>query len=72
MPMTKWEEIGKALLKGKILSEIKIKNKTYLLNDKQSQFICDLNGKDHKFLLYSGGRGCGKSLALIQVYVSHC
>jgi len=61
-------DICRQLLKGKKLTEITLKGKKYLFNEKQSEFISDMNSK--KFFLFSGGRGAGKSLALcIKLYI---
>jgi hypothetical protein len=65
MKQEQWTTIGRALVEGKIIDTLTLNGKEYKFSDKQAQFICDLDGKNHKFVLFSGGRGCGKSLALV-------
>lgn len=73
----KWQEIVETLVKetkdektGKPLRirELTLNGKTYKFNDKQAEFISTLSGP--KFVLASGGRGSGKSLALcVKMYL---
>lgn len=66
MNQEQWKELGSKLLEGGYkIPRITLNRKEYIFNPKQSQFISDLDGKNHKFVLFSGGRGCGKSLALV-------
>lgn len=59
-------ETGKPFL----LRQLTLRGKTYKFSEKQAQFISDFDGTSHKFILTSGGRGCGKSLALcVKMYV---
>jgi hypothetical protein len=61
--------IARELLQGKKVSELTLNRKEYKFSDKQAEFISDMNG-EHKFQLFSGGRGCGKSLALcVKIYL---
>lgn len=65
--MENWEQLAQALVEGKKIAELTLKGKTYKFTEKQSEFIS--NFKD-KFQLFSGGRGCGKSLALcVKMYI---
>lgn len=64
-----WTKLVRELLAGKKIDEITLKGRTFKFSPKQSEFISDLS-TDHKFMLFSGGRGCGKSLALcIKIYL---
>lgn len=67
---SQWTTIVKALVRKDIdpdtgkplmIRQLTLRNKTYKFSQKQSEFISDF---EHKFILSSGGRGCGKSLAL--------
>lgn len=63
-------ELVNQLLEGKKIDRITLRGKEYILTDNQAKFICDLKGTENKFMLFSGGRGCGKSLALcIKLYL---
>lgn len=76
---SEWVKLVKTLVRGDIdpdtgtpfkLRELTLRGKHYVFNDKQAEFISDMNGNDHKFVLLSGGRGAGKSLALcIKMYI---
>lgn len=67
---TAYELLIEEILAGKRIESITLRGKEYKLSKKQSDFICDLDGTNHKYMLYSGGRGCGKSLALcIKLYL---
>jgi len=68
-----WVEIGRSLVEKRInpdtgerfkVRELELNGRRYVFNEKQSEFISDLD-TSHKFILFSGGRGCGKSLALV-------
>jgi len=60
--MTQYIQLGKKLLEGKYkIKEITLNKRTFVFSKKQSDFIS--NFKD-KYCLYSGGMGCGKTLAL--------
>ena len=62
-----YREIAKALIQGKVLDRLTLRGREYIFSEKQSQFISSLSPK---FYLFSGGRGCGKSLALvIKIYL---
>lgn len=64
---SEWVKLIEALESGQKLSELTLKGKKYIFSPKQSEFISNM--KD-KFQLFSGGRGCGKSLALcVKMYV---
>lgn len=60
---SQYTELAKEFLKGRKINQIRIKGREYTFNKKQAEFISNFNNKD-KFILFSGGRGCGKSLAL--------
>ena len=67
---TEYTKIVQEMIKGKKLDEITLNGKRFKFSEKQADFISDLNGTNHKFVLFSGGRGCGKSLALcIKIYL---
>lgn len=76
---TVWAKICRTLLLEEIdpdtgtpflIKELTLRNKKYIFSPKQSEFISDLSGKRSKFILFSGGRGCGKSLALcVKMYL---
>lgn len=56
-----------------MIRELTLRGKTYKFSEKQAEFISTMrvgeNG-ENKFMLFSGGRGCGKSLALcIKMYL---
>jgi len=52
------------------IKEITLNGTHYKFTDKQSEFISTLDGNNNKFMLFSGGRGCGKSLALcVKIYL---
>lgn len=55
----------KQMILGKKIAEMKLNGKHFKFSDKQSDFISTMDGSQTKFVLASGGRGCGKSLALI-------
>lgn len=64
---SEWVNLVEALSNGKKLDELTLRGKKYKFSDKQSEFISNM--KD-KFQLFSGGRGCGKSLALcVKIYI---
>ena len=66
---SKYTELIRELLNGKKVKEITLRGKKYVFSDKQSEFISDMSGTP-KFTLFSGGRGCGKSLALcVKMYL---
>jgi hypothetical protein len=75
---SEWVKLVKTLVRQDIdpetgtpfkLRELTLRGKHYVFNDKQAEFISNLNGED-KFILLSGGRGAGKSLALcVKLYV---
>ena len=68
MNQNEWSTIGQALVAGKKLDRITIGKKEYIFSPRQSEFISDFK---NKYLLYSGGRACGKSLALcIKLYLT--
>jgi len=65
-----WEQLGQGLVKGEIkLDEIELNGKKYKFSATQREFIS--NFKD-RFCLYSGGYGCGKSLALYIKLILTC
>lgn len=76
---SQWTQIVKKLVRketdpitGKPLRvrELMLRGRTYKFSEKQAEFISDLDGLNHKFLLHSGGRGSGKSLALcVKIYL---
>jgi len=55
-----WKELGIKWMDGYNIEDITLKGKKYVFNKKQAEFI---NAKN-RFVLYSGGMGSGKSLAL--------
>ena len=59
--MSEYERLGKLLLEGGRVPEIEIGGRAFKLSERQQNFVS--NFKD-RFCLYSGGYGCGKSLAL--------
>lgn len=67
---SKWVKLIKMLLENdpnKRLKGLTLKGRTYKFSPKQSEFISDMS---NKFQLFSGGRGCGKSLALcVKMYI---
>ncbi len=75
--MDKWQEIARTLYEGKTdaqtghklwIRELTLNGTTYKFSDKQAEFISTLTGP--KFILASGGRGSGKSLALcVKMYL---
>jgi hypothetical protein len=79
MAESAWTQIARKLKNKEIdpetgnpymLRELTLNGKNYKFTEKQSIFISDLDGTDHKFVLFSGGRGCGKSLALcVKMYL---
>lgn len=54
-------ELGKELINGCKVHEIELNGKTFKFSPKQKEFISDFKSR---YILYSGGYGCGKSLAL--------
>lgn len=76
---TTWQSICRRLVTEEInpetnkpfkVRELTLRGKKYIFSAKQSEFISNMNGKDAKFMLFSGGRGCGKSLALcVKLYL---
>ena len=58
--ISKWQQLGKEWMNGADIEDITLKGKKYIFNKKQAQFINSKKG----YVLYSGGYGCGKSLAL--------
>jgi hypothetical protein len=59
-------ETGKPFL----IRDLTLRGKTYKFSQKQSEFISNFDGLNNKFLLHSGGRGSGKSLALcVKMYI---
>lgn len=69
---SEWIKLGEQLLQGKKIKEITLNGKLYKFNEKQIDFISDLSGKNNKFVLFSGGRGAGKSLALCIKMILFC
>ena len=77
MVKDKWEEIVETLVKGELdketgkplrIRELTLNGRTYKFSDKQAEYISTLSGP--KFILASGGRGSGKSLALcVKIYL---
>lgn len=67
-----WTRLGQSLRAGKILDQITLSGRTYSFNPKQAEFISDVDGTKNKFILFSGGRGCGKSLALCIKLILFC
>lgn len=66
---SEYTKLVKQLMLGKKIDEITIRGRRYKFSEKQSEYISDFSG-EHKFMLFSGGRGCGKSLALcIKMYL---
>lgn len=64
---SEWVKLVEALEKGQKIDQLTLKGKTYKFSPKQSEFISDMKTK---FQLFSGGRGCGKSLALcVKIYI---
>ncbi|NCN26065.1 hypothetical protein GW915_00685 [bacterium] len=58
---------------GKILRirELTLNGRTYSFSEKQSEFISNFDSQNSKFILASGGRGSGKSLALcVKIYLT--
>jgi len=76
---SEWTKIVRTLIEKKVdettgkpfrIRELTLRGKTFKFNDKQAEFISDLDGSNHKYMLFSGGRGCGKSLALcVKMYL---
>jgi hypothetical protein len=67
---SEYTKLVKQLVLGKKIDQLVLRGKTYKFSDKQSEFISDMNGGIHKFVLASGGRGSGKSLALcVKIYL---
>lgn len=63
-------ELGKRLVEGNIrLSEITLNKRTFTFSPKQSDYISNFQDK---YCLYSGGYGCGKSLALYIKLILFC
>lgn len=66
-------EINPETGKPFMIRELTLRGKKYVFSDKQSDFISNMRVGDqgqNKFMLFSGGRGCGKSLALcIKIYL---
>jgi hypothetical protein len=56
-----YEKLGQQLIAGAKVQEIQLANQKFIFSPKQADYISNL--KD-RFCLYSGGYGCGKSLAL--------
>ena len=67
-----WIKLGEQLLQGMKVKEITLNGRLYKFNQKQVEFISDLSGKENKFMLFSGGRGAGKSLALCIKIILFC
>lgn len=70
---SEYTKLVRELLNGKKIQEITLRGKNYKFSEKQSEYISSLkvgeNG-ENKFMLFSGGRGCGKSLALcMKIYL---
>ncbi len=66
--MTNWIKLGKQILDGYKIEEIELNGRMFKFSPKQVKFIS--NFKD-RFCLYSGGFGCGKSLALYVKLILH-
>jgi hypothetical protein len=67
---SEYTKLVEQLVLGKKIDQLVLRGKTYKFSDKQSEFISDMNGGVHKFILASGGRGSGKSLALcVKMYL---
>jgi hypothetical protein len=58
---SQWQDIGKYILNGKIIKEIELNGKKFVLNPSQIDFICDWKSD---YCLSYGGFGSGKSVAL--------
>lgn len=56
----KWQQLGKDWMNGAKIKDITLKGKKYTFNKGQAKFINSKKG----YVLYSGGYGCGKSIAL--------
>ncbi len=79
MAESHWTKLARTLINKEInpetgkpfrVKELNLRGKLYKFSDKQSEFISDLDGTNHKFVLLSGGRGAGKSLALcVKIYL---
>ena len=68
--MTEFEQLGLDLIAGKVkLEQITLNGRKFKFSPIQSEFIS--NFKD-RFCLYSGGYGCGKSLALYIKLILYC
>jgi len=73
---SEWTKVCRTLVNGELdpetgkpflLRELTLKGKTYKFSQKQAEFISTFSPK---FLLHSGGRGSGKSLALcVKMYL---
>ena len=63
-----YKKAGESWLDGADITEWDLKGKHIKLNPKQIEF---LNSKK-KFVCFSGGMACGKSLAMIMKMVLHC
>lgn len=62
--------IMRELLGGKKITELTLNRKEYKFSPMQSEYISNFDNSK-KFQLFSGGRGCGKSLALcVKMYVT--
>ncbi len=68
---SEYTKLVKQLLLGKVqIEELTLRGKRYKFSPKQSEYISNFSS-DNKFVLFSGGRGCGKSLALcIKLYIT--
>lgn len=62
-----WEDTGKKWLGGNDITQWAVGDKVFKFNKKQLEFI---NAKD-KFVHHSGGRGSGKTLALLLKLLMH-
>lgn len=65
-----WIELGEHLVKGDVqLEQITLNKKTFKFSPKQADYISNFQDR---FCLYSGGYGCGKSLALYIKLILFC
>ena len=67
---SQFEELGKSLIAKKVkLEEITLNGKKFTFSEKQAEYISNFTDR---FCLYSGGYGCGKSLALYIKLILTC
>ena len=68
---SKYTEVIRGCLEGKKISELTLRGRRYVFSEKQSDYISTFKvgeNNENKFCLFSGGRGCGKSLVILIIY----